>query len=450
MNNIWELKQTSEDVIRDIESFEYREIKETHSTQDTSEDATYNFHILDTNAKILYSKGYIHQELRVVKGNGDSVGEENVTLVNGGGLLRRSIMTVGAYEIDSDVHETSLMLQVMGLINFTPDYTTSEATNMFYYIDTSDSAERGSFKFNGALTDATTITNFFANLRVNDERNEGFTKRWIYTRDSQSVHIFIPLKYIFGFLKDYEKVITGFDVKFQFQRNSHKNMLYTNAQNPNYKVQVKKLSLWLPYVKFNSSVDGQFTKLILSDQSIDLNWRQPRVVKSNILENSSGSCNIPATTDEVMSLYVVPQYDERNENFSQNNMLFDNLDMIDCWLMVNNVRVPNINYTMDFEKKDYSRLYAALLDAGLNNLTSETGCLINYETFRSLYPIICFNLSFHEPYVNVSNLMIEFHWRLKSSPQNKKYVFYFVLIERKRCKLNMAEKKITMLNTLRM
>jgi len=209
------------------------------------------------------------------------------------------------------------------------------------------------------------------------------------------------------------------------------------------------MSLWLPYIKLRPSIAGEFKTFTLSDQSIEITWGQPRVIKSNILESSSGAYSIPATSDEVLKLFVIAQYDERNENQNRNNMVFDNIDLIECWLMINNQRVPNINYTMDFATKDYNRLYAALLEAGLNDINSETGCLIDYLNFGKLYPIICFNLSHHESYTDLNNLMIEFNWRLRNAP-TKKYVFYFILTEKKTCELNMAQKKITMLKTLRM
>ncbi|GFY45591.1 uncharacterized protein TNIN_106261 [Trichonephila inaurata madagascariensis] len=63
-------------------------------------------------------------------------------------------------------------------------------------------------------------------------------------------------------------------------------------------------------------------------------------------------------------------------------MLFDHLDMTECWLMINNVMVPTVSYMMDFEKNDYNRLYTALLESGLNTITSETGCMVNYSDFE--------------------------------------------------------------------
>lgn len=449
MEKIYDLKDNSYFYNNEIESFEYREIKNENRDQNNPhENATYNFFINDTSANILYSDGYLQQELKIVKQNGNVISDENVTLVNGGGLINSNRLIIGNTEIESTINYKAIMNQVLGLIHFTPDYSTSEATNMFFYADTADSADRKNFKYSGTLTDATKLTDFFNNLRLNEGFNEGFSKRCKFTKDSQTVKIWIPLKYIFDFFNEYKKVMTGFQVKIEIQRNDSKNMLYTDIQNPEFKVIVENLSLWLPYVKFKNSAAIKFNELKLSDRPIEINWDHYNIIKSNVFfKNASGSCTIPATSDEVLSLYVIPQYNERNENMNKNNLMFDHLDMMECWLMINNVKVPTVSYTMDFNKNDFNRLYTAMLDAGMNNITAETGCMINYSNF-SQYPIICFNLANHENYTNLSNLMIEFNWRLRNNT-NKDYIFYFILKERNKCFMNMKTKEITMIKTLK-
>ncbi|GFW69154.1 uncharacterized protein TNCV_1819081 [Trichonephila clavipes] len=448
MNKIFELDNTDYHYDDDIESFEYREVR--HENSDNSmENATYNFFIQDTNANILYSNGYVQQKLRIVNDNGTAIAEDNVALVNGGGLINANRFTLGTTEIESNINYSALMLQVLGLIHFTPDYSSSEATNMFFYMDTSDNADRRPLKFHGTLTDATKITDFFKNLVTNEKYNQGFTERREFTKNSKTVTIWIPLKYVFDFFREYKKVITGMQVKFEFQRNNSKNMVYTD-ENKDYKVVVEDLSLWLPYVRFKNSAATKFNELRLSDKNVEINWNQHSIVKSNIfLKNSSGSYTIKATSDEVLSLYVIPQYTDRYENAKENNMLFDNLDMTECYLMINNIKVPTVSYMMDFEKEDYNRMYASLLESGLNTITSETGCMVNYSNFGKLYPIICFNLAHHQNYTDTNNLTIEFNWRLRNNPA-KNYVFYFILQERKKCYLNIKNQDITMIKTLKL
>lgn len=445
--NIWDYSNGAE-IGSDLESFEYKEIKEQLNTTGQSERETYQFVISDQHAKILYHAGYLHQQLKIVKSNGTSVGEENVTLVNGGGMLRTSTLTIGTSKMDVDINHSSLLVHIMGLVNFTRDYLSSEPTNMLYYPDTADSADRGDFKYDSPtpLTDQTTLTTLFKGLKLNDRQNRGFLKRWQLTKNSRSVDILIPLKYIFAFFNDFKKVITGFEVKMEFQRETNANMLYTDAQNPDYQVTVEKISLWLPYVEFKPAVESKFQQLLNS--AYDVTWRQPRIQPSTNQSADRGAYSIPATSDEVYSLIVVPQYVDRRNDFKRNNMVFDHLDMKECWLMVNNVQVPLVRYTSDFQNKKYPRIYEGLLQMGENTIDDMTGCFVDRENFGTLYPMICFDLSKHKSYTDLSNLMIEFNWELKAPPA-KEYMFYFVLMEKKRCQLNMAEKRITHLKTLK-
>lgn len=449
MNKIFELDNTDYHYDDDIESFEYREIRHENSDNST-ENAIYHFFIQDTNANILYSNGYLQQKMRIVNSVGTAITNDNVTLVNGGGLINANRFILGNTEIESNINYSALMRQVLGLIHFTPDYSTSEATNMLFYMDTSNTADRKPLKYDGTLLDTTKVTDFFKNLGINDAYNQGFAERCKLTQNSNTVTLWIPLKYVFDFFREYKKVITGLQVKFEFQRNHSQNMLYTDEQNKDYKVLVDDLSLWLPYVRFKNAAAAKFNELRLSDKTVEINWNQHSIVKSNIFyKNSSGSYSIKATSDEVLSLYVVPQYIERDENANRNNMLFDHLDMTECWLMINNIKVPTVSYMMDFGKSDYNRLYTALLESGLNTITSETGCMVSHSNFGKLYPIICFNLAYHQNYTDTSNLLIEFNWRLRNNT-TKDYVFYFILQERKKCHLNIKNQEITMIKTLKL
>lgn len=75
---------------------------------------------------------------------------------------------------------------------------------------------------------------------------------------------------------------------------------------------------------------------MLSKHPFYLMWRQSTVVKSNTPRSNSGSYNIFVTSDAVLRLYVISQYDERNDSFVYNPMIgYNSLGMIECWLMVN-------------------------------------------------------------------------------------------------------------------
>lgn len=49
------------------------------------------------------------------------------------GLLRTSVPIIGSSKIDADVDHTSLLLQVMGLLNFTKDYYLGNHQHVLVY-----------------------------------------------------------------------------------------------------------------------------------------------------------------------------------------------------------------------------------------------------------------------------------------------------------------------------
>lgn len=82
-----------------------------------------------------------------MKANGDLIAEYKVTLVKDGGLLRTSVLTItSCTNIDSNDDRLSLLIHLMGIINFFKDYAPTVAINMFYYAETSDFANIKTFK----------------------------------------------------------------------------------------------------------------------------------------------------------------------------------------------------------------------------------------------------------------------------------------------------------------
>ncbi|GFY22240.1 uncharacterized protein TNCV_3298831 [Trichonephila clavipes] len=132
MNKIFELDNTDYHYDDDIESFEYREVR--HENSDNSmENTTYNFFIQDTNANILYSNGYVQQKLRIVNDNGTAITEDNVALVNGGGLINANS---GFYTIKATSDE---VLSLYVIPQYTDRYENAKENNMLF--DNSDMAE---------------------------------------------------------------------------------------------------------------------------------------------------------------------------------------------------------------------------------------------------------------------------------------------------------------------
>lgn len=450
MEKIYDLRDTHYYYNNDIKSSELKKIRlPSTSHNDKKENTTFHFEITDTNDPISLSESYLETKWKILKSNGDSINDDNVTAVCS---MKGVKLQIGKQIIESVGDYHSYILQVKRLKDYTRDYSTSEATNIGFYPDTSDSADRNKtlLQDDGTITATTPITDVVNKLKIvkNENYNKGFKKRWELSKNSNTVTTWTPLKELFDFVAEYKKAISGFIIRLEFQRDDSRNMIYTDAANPDYKVEIEDIALWVRYVDFKNGAEILYNELKLSNTDIEINWNQYEINRSSpINKYKSGSDSISATSDEVLRLFVIPQYFDRNENPKKNNMIFDNLDMIECWLMINRSPLPAERYTMDFGKKEYNRLYESFLESGLNNLNTETGCMVNYSDFGKLYPVIHFDLSNHVNYTTLENLRIEFNWKLEKET-TKEYVFYYILEVRKKCILNMNKKEITMIKTL--
>ncbi|GIY03565.1 uncharacterized protein CDAR_554241 [Caerostris darwini] len=377
----------------------------------------YTFTISDTNDAILYSDGYICIDVKIL----DNV-EDSVTLVNTGNVFTRGTLQIGGHIIE-EISKPSLVHFIHSLGNFTKDYESSEATNMFIFKDTADSSDREPFTFVGNLDEK--MPSLIKKIKKNEKYNKGFDQRCNLTKGSKLTKIVIPLYLWFGFFNDFRKLMTGIEVKFEFMRNELvNNMLYTNVNNKVYKVSIPNITLWLPHVRLNPEVSVKYLAFLESNKDLEIEWVTPILRESDSLGDSSGTIPVKLLADDIVSILVIPQCVERENNENQNNMVFDNLDLTSCSITVNDIRYPKDGYKLSFKEGEIncSLPYLKFLKIFGNVRNTESGCLIALDECINLYPIIPFDTSNHPPFINVKNLNIEFSWNLRNTPA-KKYRF---------------------------
>ena len=450
MDNVWDLENYFYHHEDNIESKELIDFKLPNIDLNKA-NQKYEFHIHDSNSRILLSDSYVHLKWRILKKDGNSIGNDNVTAVCGLNPFKSKKLTINGTSIEHVSDDLHIIQHLLRLGEYTPEYLSSQATELFIFLDSNDTTDRKKFIVgnDGTITPQTPITQITDKLKVieNEDYNEGFDKRYELTKDSKYNTIWIPLRQIFDFVKNYPKVLPGHEIKIEFERNSDENMLYTDVANPNYKVEFVELSLKLAHIKLKNSGRVNFDKLVASGKNIDIYWNNYDIYRINQIDkHNRGSYNIPASTDEILKLYVIPQYTDRTDNIKSNNMIFDNLDMIECWYSINGIPKLAEHYMMDFNNKEWNRLYEAFLEVTTNKST-ETAPLLDYFKFGELYPIICFDLSKHEDYISVGSLTVSFNYRLRNDT-NKAYVLYIITEVRKRSTINIKKLKLNEVESL--
>ena len=107
--------------------------------------------------------------------------------------------------------------------------------------------------------------------------NKGFKIRQIYIiqkPDPKGTFSFrVPLKHIFGFCDDYEKVVYGFKHQLTLVRKGDNDAIFRNNAADAGKVVLSKLSWYMPHVTPNLQEKLALYKTIESKSSLPVGYR---------------------------------------------------------------------------------------------------------------------------------------------------------------------------------
>ncbi|GIY82682.1 homeodomain-interacting protein kinase 2 [Caerostris extrusa] len=210
--------------------------------------------------------------------------------VNTGNLFTRGTLQIGGH-IMEEISKPSLVHFIHSLGNFTKDYESSAATNMFIFKDTADSSDREPFTFVGTHVDNEKMPSLIKKIKMNEKYNKGFDQRY--------------------------------------------NLTKRNVTNKVYKVSIPNITLWLPHVRLNPELSVKYLAFLESNEDLEIEWVAPILRESDSLDDSSGTIPVKLLADDIVSILVIPQYVERENNENQNNMVFDNLDLTSCSITIN-------------------------------------------------------------------------------------------------------------------
>ena len=115
---------------------------------------------------------------------------------------------------------------ILGLLKYPDDFSKDQGLNQLWYKDTSTTAAKAD--------------------------NNGFAARHAYLIQSSTVKgtfsFRIPLKHIFGFCEDYDKIVCGLKHRLTLVRKTDDDAIFRGAAAGAGKVSLDKISWFMPYV----------------------------------------------------------------------------------------------------------------------------------------------------------------------------------------------------------
>ena len=308
-----------------------------------------------------------------------------ITLANNGimHLFKRIRYDLSGQEIENIVN-VGQATTMLGLLKYPDDFSKSKGLNQLWYKDTTDNA---------------------------DNANNGFSIRrgHIFGSNPRGLFSFkIPLKHIFGFCEDYDKVVYGLKHTLTLTRNNDDDAIFkTNTNNgavppvdnvADGEVFLSKISWFMPHVMPADKYKMELYKIIERKEKIPVGYRMIQCDNALIPENSTSfSWRLSVkSSPEIPRFIIVGLQNNRIGNQKTNPSTFNDLNIRNIYAMLNSTRYPTTDYNISFSEGKFSRVYGDTANFrtkffNMDELISNPN--INATEYGSLYPLFLFDVS---------------------------------------------------------
>ena len=329
------------------------------------------------------SESYLIVEGRLLKDDDNSYGNNDlITLTNNGimHLFKRIRYELSGQEIENIVN-VGQATTMLGLLKYPDDFSKSKGLNQLWYKDTTPLA---------------------------DDNNTGFSVRRFYiiinSNPKGSFSFRIPLKHIFGFCEDYDKVVYGLKHNLTLTRNNNNDAIFKSDQNDaagnpyvNGKVKLSKISWFMPHVTPADKDKMELYKIIERKEKIPVGYRMIQCDSASIPQALMFSWRLSVkSSPEVPRFIIVGFQTGKSDNQEQNTSTFNNVNVSNIYVMLNSMRYPTADYNISFLGQKYSRVYGDAAEFrskffNMDELISNPN--INPAEYRNLYPLFLFDVS---------------------------------------------------------
>ncbi|XP_065671647.1 uncharacterized protein LOC136089525 [Hydra vulgaris] len=202
-----------------------------------------------------------------------------------------------------------------------------------------------------ANADAVSLTNNDSSATAVLAENTGCSVRQAYIIQkptTKRTFLFtIPLKYIFGFCDDCNKVIYGFKHTQTLVRKSNYDAIFRLAAAG--KGNLDKISLFEPHMTPSDIERINLYKTIKSKVTITVTFRARQYYTISVPQSTTFSWILSVKTSPEKPRYIIVGFRTNNDGDQElNPSIFDHCDLKNMYIMFNQERYPAIDYSSSF------------------------------------------------------------------------------------------------------
>ena len=429
-----------DETTEEYEYFEYSPDSETIESLNGVREIKFNVEALSTFVHPHESFLYFEGQILTVQNNDNFRDLENVTLANDGILHLFSELkyTINGQPIE-DILNPAISSIMLGILRYPDDFSETEGLMQCWYKDEGDGGVIGTV-IDSFQTQVNNVDVWHDTIK--SFNNIGREKRKKLFYDSISVpankgkfSFCIPLKHIFGFCDDYDKVMYGVNHGLSLFRKGDDTAIHRSARFVHHgvpadvgaaKVVLKKIKWCVPHVKPSLAIFNELTEKIGKGENVKIGFKS-RKVDEKIVDSATWSWRVAVTSGNETPRFLIlgfqignkTQQNGEDNTKAGNPSVFDNCEVEHIQVKMLGRLYPSQVEVLDFPNNQYSKAYnnaakfRELFD-GTPDLFSHLG--INPIDFKNLYPLFVFNVSNQIPKTISAVVEVVFNVKFKSNP----------------------------------
>ena len=300
-----------------------------------------------------------------------------ISLINNGMmyLFKNIKYQLSGQEIES-ILNPGQATTMLGLLEYPDDFSKSQGLNQLWYKDTSATA-------------------------ILDNNNIGFMVRHTYVINTPNpkgtFSLRIPLKHIFGFCEDYNKILYGMKQTLTLTRDQDNNAIFRLAAVDAGKIRLDEISWYMPHVIPADKDKMELYKIIEKKEKLPVGYRMLQCDFAPVPQTTSFTWRLAVKSSPEVPRFILVGFQTNKHNRQEGNpAVFDNVRVKNIYVTLNSTRYPEVDYDISFDRNQFSRVYgdAALFRSkffNMNELVSNPN--ITPSDYKNLYPLFLFDVS---------------------------------------------------------
>ena len=354
-----------------------------------------------------------------------------VSLANNGimHLFKRIRYELSGQEIENiiNVGQATTML---GLLKYPDDFSKSKGLNQLWYKDTK----------NTAVLDPDNA-NFNAGFKIRHDYIFGNTDGVAANVGKFSFRI--PLKHIFGFCEDYDKIVYGLKHTLTLTRDNDNTAIFKAIVNDAGgndtlfgRVNLDKIIWFMPHVTPADEDKMKLYKIIERKEKIPVGYRMIQCDNASVPPGNinSFSWRLAVKSSPEVPRFVIIGFQQDGINRQTTNpSTFANLNVSNMYVMLNSTRYPATDYDINFGIQQFSRVYGDVADFrskffNMDELISNPN--INPSDYKGLYSLFLFDVSKQSEKLKYSTTDIQVKIFFRGDVPNNVQVYGVIISDR--------------------